>query len=121
MKHFLAISLGAVLGANARYLMGLWAAGRWGTSFPLGTLIVNVSGSFLIGLAMARYEQHELARLFLVTGLLGGYTTFSSFSFETLALLQAHRYGAALLYVGASFAASLLGVAVGVGLGRRLF
>ena len=84
MNRFLLISVGAVLGANARYLVSLWAAGRFGADFPYGTLIVNVSGSLvlgvLVGLLSGRLALPEELRFLLGIGFLGAYTTFSSFS-----------------------------------------
>ena len=122
-SKFLAISLGAALGANARYWVTVLAAARWGTRFPYGTLFANVSGSFLIGIvmvvALSRFDHNELFRLFLVTGLLGGYTTFSSFSYEVLALIEASRLPSALAYALGSVATSLLGVLLGAAVARQ--
>src|SRR3712207_5312828 len=84
------IALGGAIGAAARYLAGLWIAARLGTSFPWGTFFVNVTGSFLIGIVLVLVVGGTLpagARLFFAVGILGGYTTFSSFSYETLQLL----------------------------------
>lgn len=92
MSRFLFIALGAALGANARYIVGLWAAGRFGASFPYGTLIVNVLGSLLLGffvaLATDRLTLSPEARLFLAVGFLGSFTTFSSYAVESVALLR---------------------------------
>jgi fluoride exporter len=89
--RYLVIGLGGFLGANARYLLGTWIVARYGTSFPHGTLVINVSGSFVIGLFLVliseRFVLHPHWRLFVVVGFLGAYTTFSAFSFESLALL----------------------------------
>src|SRR5262245_57177077 len=78
----LMIALGAAVGANLRYAISIWVARQWGTAFPYGTLLINVSGSFAIGVVMVllttRFNQGETWRLVLVTGLLGGFTTFSS-------------------------------------------
>jgi fluoride exporter len=79
--------VGAALGGLARYVIGAAIMQKFGGRFPLGTLIVNVTGCFLIGIIMTllteRFAPHQLWRLFLVTGILGGYTTFSSFAWET--------------------------------------
>ena len=83
------ISLGASVGAVLRWLAGVWLNDRW-HGFPLGTLFVNCVGGLLIGVALAWFERtpDEMLRLLLVTGLLGGFTTFSAFSVESLVLLQ---------------------------------
>jgi CrcB protein len=90
LNRFLLISIGAALGANARYLVGLWAGDRLGAVFPYGTLIVNVSGSFILGffltLATERLQISPEARLLFAVGFLGSYTTFSSFAVESINL-----------------------------------
>jgi CrcB protein len=92
MEILFLIAVGAALGAIARYMLAQWVATRFGTSFPYGTLIINLTGSFLLGLiytVLLRVNPASapLARAFLGIGLLGGYTTFSSFSYETSQLL----------------------------------
>ncbi len=103
--QFLWIGLGGFLGANARYLVTQWAAGRWGSAFPYGTLIVNVLGCFLIAffltLATGRLNISTEVRLFVAVGFLGGFTTFSSFAYETFFLVEQGRWLAA----GANFLA----------------
>lgn len=90
MNRFLIIAAGAALGANARYLVNLWAASRFGTDFPYGTLLVNVTGSFILGFLVAisteRFNLSPDMRLLLATGFLGSYTTFSSYAVESLNL-----------------------------------
>jgi CrcB protein len=114
ITQILAISLGASLGALARWAAGLWLNARW-FGFPLGTLAVNVVGGFLIGMALAWFSRqpNELLKLLLVTGFLGGLTTFSSFSGESLVLLQRGAFGLALVHslvhVTGSLAAAALG------------
>ena len=87
MPTVLWIGLGGFLGANARYRLGLWFADRWGTAFPYGTLVANTIGSlalaFFLTLATGRVSVPPGARLFLAIGFLGGFTTFSTFSYET--------------------------------------
>jgi CrcB protein len=88
--------------------------------FPLGTMLVNIIGSFAIGVLMARFvaADSESARLFLVTGILGGFTTFSAFSWDVLALMQRGSFGQAALYVAGSVGLSLLAVAIGFALAK---
>lgn len=90
MNRFLIIAIGAALGANARYLVNLWAAGRFGADFPYGTLLVNITGSFILGFLLAlsteRIDMSPEMRLLLATGFLGSYTTFSSYAVESLNL-----------------------------------
>jgi CrcB protein len=92
MANILIIGIGGFLGAVTRYGMAVWIGQRWGRSFPLGTFIINVSGSFLIGLLMTlmteRIIENPQWRLLLVVGFLGAYTTFSTFEYETGALLK---------------------------------
>jgi fluoride exporter len=112
--HVLAVAVGAALGAIARWLAGLWLNPRW-AEFPLGTLLVNCVGGLLIGMALAWFERtpDEFLRLLLVTGFLGGLTTFSSFSAESLILLQRGAYVMALLHTGAHLFGSLVCAALG--------
>ena len=97
--QLLAVALGSAIGGLARWQTQFLLNPRW-VGFPLGTLLVNSVGGFLIGLALAWFERtpDELLRLFLVTGCLGGLTTFSSFSGESLVLLQRGAYAMALLH-----------------------
>jgi CrcB protein len=124
MNRFLLIAAGAVLGANARYWVGLWAAGRFGAAFPYGTLIVNVTGclvlGFLISLSTGRVALAPEVRLLFAVGFLGSYTTFSSFAAESLSLAQDGSLGRSLANL---FANNLIGLAatwVGVVLARLI-
>jgi len=103
---YLAISAGAALGANLRYLVGLWVAARWVGSLPLGTLLINLTGSFVIGCFLTalgrRFREPPFVRLFFATGFLGAYTTFSSFSAEIVALLEGGHGAIAALYIALS-------------------
>ena len=110
------VALGGALGALARYGIGGWVYDRMGEAFPWGTLVVNVLGCFLLGVAV-RWLQVSAAspalRPFLTIGLLGAFTTFSTFSFETVALVQDGQWARAGVYVGASVAAGLLAMVAG--------
>ncbi|MCL6539442.1 MAG: fluoride efflux transporter CrcB [Roseiflexus sp.] len=122
--NIIAIAVGAAIGANLRYSLSIWAAQRWGASFPYGTLIVNVIGSFAIGfvlvLATTRLSLSDPARLLIVTGLLGGFTTFSSLSFETYSLITNGSWLAAGIYVISSFGLGIASVFLGAGIARLL-
>ena len=124
IQQTLLLSLGAVLGANARYWVGVWAGAWLGTHFPYGTLLVNVTGCFLIGLINAlgetRFVISPEARMFLSVGMLGAYTTFSSFGFETISLLRSDNLALGLLNILADLVAGLLAVVLGLYAGRLL-
>jgi fluoride exporter len=118
----LAIGLGAAVGANLRYGLSIWAAQQWGTTFPYGTMLINVLGSCAIGLVMVllttRLAVGALWRPLIVTGLLGGFTTFSTFSYETYGLLVAGSWLAAGLNILGSVGLGMVGVFLGAGLAR---
>lgn len=124
MPTFLWIGLGGFVGANARYLMGVWAAGRWGTAFPLGTLLVNVSGSFVLAFFLTLTGERLIvtpqARLLVAVGFFGGFTTFSSFSYETVRLAEQSGWGPALANVAGNMVLGLLGAILGVVAARWL-
>jgi CrcB protein len=109
MDRYLMVMVGAAAGGLARYVIGGAVMQRFGGRFPLGTLVVNVSGCFLIGVVMTvlteRLQPHPNWRLLLVTGVLGGYTTFSSFAWETF---QAVDEGSRLMGL-ANIALSVIG------------
>jgi fluoride exporter len=102
LDRYIMVMLGAAAGGLARYVLSSAIAGRFGGNFPLGTFIVNVSGSFLIGLIMTliteRWVVHPNWRLVLVVGVLGGYTTFSSLEYETLQAMRRGLPAIGLLY-----------------------
>ncbi len=120
----LLVAAGGAIGAAARYLAGLWIVARLGAGFPWGTFFVNATGSFLIGIILVLVEGGTLpagARLFLAVGVLGGYTTFSSFSYETLQLLAGGgSVGPVLFNTFGQLLAGLLAVYLGVVCGRAL-
>lgn len=121
MSYFL-VFLGGGLGAVARHGINVIFA-RWlGTGFPFHTLFENVSGSLLMGLLAGyfafRGSGSQELRLFLTTGVLGGYTTFSAFSLDAVLLWERHQHGSAVLYVLASVAVALAGLILGLMLVR---
>ena len=118
------IGIGSALGGMSRYLVGGLVQRLTGAGFPTGTLLVNVTGSFLLGLFL-RYglETPTLTpelRAFLTVGFCGGYTTFSTFSYETVALMEDGLWGRATLYVAASLALSVGAMLLGVLVARSL-
>lgn len=118
MKHVLLVALGGALGSVARYGAGLSAARLFGLAFPWGTLFVNVLGALLIGVLTARVDpSQEDMRLLIGVGILGGFTTFSTFSLEAVRLAQ-HNPGSAALYVASSLVLGLGACWLGLVLGR---
>ena len=115
------ISLGASVGAVLRWLAGIWLNERW-QGFPLGTLFVNCVGGLLVGVALAWFERtpDEMLRLLLVTGLLGGFTTFSAFSVESLVLLQRGQWALALGHTLGHVVGALACAAIGFRLASLL-
>lgn len=118
------IGVGGALGSIARFLCSEAALRLWGPSFPWGTLLVNALGSFLIGIFASMFpatgsEGSNLVKQFLVVGICGGYTTFSSFSLQTLALLQNGNIGKAFLNVVGSVVVCLIATWVGMKIGGR--
>jgi len=124
--NWLAIALGGATGATLRYAIAGWVQGsRWApTSFPGGTMVVNVSGCFAIGVLTAlfygRFVVASEMRTFLLVGVLGGYTTFSTFALETFNLLEEGSFGLAAANAVGSVLLGLTGVAAGMALGRWL-
>jgi CrcB protein len=115
--QIVAVATGAVFGALLRWWAGLWLNAQW-AGFPLGTLLVNCAGGLLIGIALYWFQRspNELLRLLAVTGFLGGLTTFSSFSGESLALIQRDEWALAAGHT----LAHVLGSLACAGLGYRL-
>lgn len=120
----LLIFMGGGLGAIARYGAQLWAVHFFGARFPWGTLGVNVLGGLLMGVVTGLYLSHgntpSATRLFLTTGVLGGFTTFSAFSLDAVTLLHRSTFGAMAGYVVASVVLSIAAVALGLALTRSL-
>jgi CrcB protein len=120
---YAAISIGAILGANARYVLGGWVADRLGSAFPWGTFAVNLTGSLLIGLVLGLAADRTVPwwwRSGLAIGFLGSYTTFSTFSYETITLMRDGSYVAALANAGASLVVSIVAVFAGLAIARAL-
>ena len=118
----LQVAVGGAIGAVGRYLTGVAAIRVFGGSFPTGTLGVNVVGSFLMGIAFVLFmtRSGEVSRMvpFVMTGLLGGYTTFSAFSLDFWTLLEKDRWVAATAYLGGSIVLSIAALIVGILLAR---
>jgi fluoride exporter len=123
MRAYLLVFLGGGFGAMVRHGVNVAFGRRFGISFPFHTLFENVSGSLLMGLLAGYFafkaDAPQALRLFLTTGVLGGYTTFSAFSLDAALLWERHQHGRALVYVGASVLASLAGLGLGLVLMRR--
>jgi len=122
--EYLVIGIGGFLGANTRYLVAGWAARRFGATFPYGTFIINIGGSFILGFFMAflrdRAFIHPNYRLFFAISFLGAYTTFSTFTYESLRLLQDGSVLLGLANVFGSVVVGLLGVFLGFVLGGMM-
>jgi len=123
LDSYLMVLIGGGLGAVARYAVGVAISARFGGRFPLGTLVINVTGSFLIGILMTllteRLHPHPYWRLLLVVGFLGGYTTFSSFEYETLRAVQDGGKWIGLLNVVGSVTLGYIAVWIGTVIMRQ--
>jgi len=122
VARFFLVCLGGAAGTGARYLLGGWVQRAWGTTFPYGTLVVNLLGSFVIAvvmhLSLGKGIISPELRVVLTTGVLGGFTTYSSFNFETTRLLQEGALGLGLLNVGATLFGCLVAGVLGLLAGR---
>ncbi|WP_117238564.1 fluoride efflux transporter CrcB [Thermus sediminis] len=124
MERYLLVALGGALGSLLRYALGAWVQGLLGPGFPWSTFFVNALGSFLIGVLVRLSLEGVLsgeARLFLAMGVLGGFTTFSTFSYETLILLQDGEFLKAFAYAFGSLVLGLLLAYLGYRLGGMLW
>lgn len=124
MRDIMLVAAGGAVGAALRFSVGTWWAGRLQTALPVHTLAINIIGSLLLGLLMALSIDRALIgpswRLLLGTGLLGGFTTFSTFSYETIALVEQGQWGLAGFNVVSSAVLCVGGAAVGLVIGRAL-
>jgi fluoride exporter len=122
MNMILLVAVGGAVGSVARYLMASSIQTATGWDFPIGTVLVNILGCFLIGilyvLLVARPDPRQDLRALLMVGVLGGFTTFSSFSLETVTMAMTGNFGGATLNVVISVAACLVGTILGVTLAR---
>ena len=124
MKHLLLVAAGGAIGSSLRHLVNM-ASLRWfGPAFPWGTLFVNLAGCFAMGvlieLIARKFGATQEMRLFVTTGILGGFTTFSAFSLDAAVLWERGTQGLAAAYVGASVAGSIAAVFAGLWLARSL-
>ena len=122
-KNLLLVALGGAIGSAARYLVGAFVGNYFGPDFPWGTFIVNVSGSFIIGVVLSFVGGGLFpagARPFIAVGVLRGYTTFSTYTHETLQLIQDGELGAAAFKTLGQVVAGLIAVYLGMVLGRAL-
>jgi len=122
MNMILLVAVGGAVGSVARYLMASSIQTATGWDFPIGTVLVNILGCFLIGilyvLLVARHDPRHDLRALLMVGVMGGFTTFSSFSLETVTMAMSGNFGGATLNVVISVAACLVGTILGVTLAR---
>ena len=124
MGKLLVVALGGAMGAVARYWLGGWILARLPTELPLGTFVINVTGSFIIGLVMTligeRLTLHPNWRLLVAVGFVGAYTTFSTFEYETFKLIENGSYLSAALNVILSVVVGFVAVALGIVAARYL-
>jgi len=125
VERFFLICLAGAAGTGARYLIQVGAAKAFGQAFPYGTLLVNLVGSFLISLVMALALSGErispTLRLVLTTGFLGGFTTYSAFNYEILALFEQKAYVPSVVYLALTVIGCLVAGLFGLGAGRAIF
>ena len=123
MREVAWVGVGGFAGAVARYLLGGWIAARFGTAFPYGTFVINITGSFILGLIMGTLEGRVLSpvvRLAVAIGFVGAYTTFSTWTYETMRLLEDGSWQLAIANVFGSLLAGMVAVISGLTAGRAL-
>lgn len=122
MRELVAVAAGGAIGASLRWGLGTWMVGRTGPGFPWHTMLINISGAFLLGVLVALSLEKGVIgsdlRLFLGTGLLGGFTTFSTLSYESIALMQDGLWAAGLANMFGSGIAGLVAAWLGIVVGR---
>lgn len=124
MERFLLISAGAIVGANLRYWVGDWVAQRLGASFPYGTLVVNLTGTLILGifitLAAERFLWDPRWRVLVAIGFCGSYTTFSSYMLESVSLISSGQYATGLLNLFGSLVLGVMVMFAGIMIGRMI-
>ncbi len=120
-----AVGAGGAIGSMARYLIAGWVQSAAWAGFPYGIFAVNVSGGFVMGilteLMALKFNVTPVTRAFLTTGIMGGYTTFSTFSLEAAMLIQRHAYGQATFYIAGSALLSIIALFLGLWLVRTVY
>ncbi|WP_316861747.1 fluoride efflux transporter CrcB [uncultured Cohaesibacter sp.] len=124
MNHFIFVAIGGAAGASLRHLVGLMALRSFGGGFPYGTMICNIVGSFFMGLLIhilaVRFNASTEIRLLLTTGLLGGFTTFSTFSLDIVTMTERGQTTVALFYIAISLAGGIVALFAGLSAARAL-
>jgi CrcB protein len=123
LTNFIYVAIGGAAGASLRYAAGLWITRLFGHGFPLGVLTVNIVGSFLMGVFVVFAAQRSLTHLspLVMTGFLGGFTTFSAFSLEAVTLFERGQIGASGVYVATSVVGSIVALFSGLWVAREIF
>ncbi|MEW4370899.1 fluoride efflux transporter CrcB [Paenibacillus kandeliae] len=117
--NILLVAVGAIFGVLARFLFSSWMKKRWQMEFPLGTFLINLSGSFLLGLLIGSGADHHM-QLLIGTGFMGSFTTFSTFKLENMELRLKEKYPTLIWYLGLSYILGIGLAGVGMWLGHRL-
>ncbi|MBX3030432.1 MAG: fluoride efflux transporter CrcB [Chloroflexi bacterium] len=121
---YVSIAVGGALGALARYVVDVWVSERTGGAFPFGTLVINISGSFVVGLLAALLMERGVVspelRPFLMVGFLGAYTTFSTWMLESLRLVEGGEWVGAVANIAGSVLLGVVAVSLGLVVGRRI-
>jgi fluoride exporter len=124
LQRYLFIAIGGALGSIARFWVGTTVAGRMGTRFPFGTLVINISACLIIGLSLEFLNRHANLnpswRFLVPIGFVGAYSTFSTFEWETFSNLSHGAFWIAILYVVVSLVSGLIAVALGVALAKTI-